>query len=179
METNSPTPATPEGATATPEAASPEVATLGDAAGAVLPVSESTAEATEPTAPATPVLDDLGRAYGTGRRKESVARVWIRPGNGKIEINGRNSEHYFPRMAQRIHAVSPLKQVGLGERLDVYATVKGGGVSGQAGGVAPRLGAGFAQLRPRVEGHFAPCGNADSRLAGGGTQKIRTPQSAS
>ena len=105
----------------------------GDAAGAVLPVSESTAEATEPTAPATPVLDDLGGLTARGDAKSRWRGSGFALATARLKLNGRNSEHYFPRMAQRIHAVSPLKQVGLGERLDVYATVKGGGVSGQAG----------------------------------------------
>ena len=158
-------PTTSEGAGATPATA---VGSLGEAMGEVAgkAIGETAGEAlSEPPAPATPVLDELGRAYGTGRRKESVARVWIRPGSGKIEINGRNSEQYFPRMAQRIHAVSPLKQVGLDERLDVYATVKGGGVSGQAGALRHGLARALRNYDPGLKGTLRRAGmlTRDSR----------------
>ena len=80
-------------------------------------------------------LDKLGRAYATGRRKDAVARVWLKPGSGKITINGRDQEVYFARPTLRL----VINQVfGITERegqYDVICTVKGGGLSGQAGAV--------------------------------------------
>ena len=81
------------------------------------------------------ILDKFGRAYATGRRKDAVARVWIKPGSGKITINGRDQEVYFARPTLRL----VINQVfGITERegqYDVVCTVKGGGHSGQAGAV--------------------------------------------
>lgn len=99
---------------------------------------------------AGPVLDEKGRAYGTGRRKESVSRVWIGPGSGKIQINGRAAEHYFPRAAQRIHALTPLKLTDHLGDMDVYATVRGGGVSGQAGALRHGLARALRSYNPEL-----------------------------
>jgi small subunit ribosomal protein S9 len=111
-------------------------------------------------------LDKYGRAYATGRRKDAVARVWLKPGSGKITINGRDQEVYFARPTLRL----VINQVfGITERegqYDVICTVKGGGLSGQAGAVkhgisqaltkfepilrAPVKSAGFLTRDPRV-----------------------------
>src|SRR3954464_9025866 len=80
-------------------------------------------------------LDKHGRAYATGRRKDAIARVWLRPGSGKITINGREQEVYFARPTLRLVINQPF---GVAERegqYDVVATVVGGGLSGQAGAV--------------------------------------------
>ncbi|MGR4000785.1 MAG: 30S ribosomal protein S9 [Alphaproteobacteria bacterium] len=92
----------------------------------------------------------MGRAYGTGRRKESVGRVWIRPGSGRIEINGRTAEHYFPRAAQRIHALTPLRLTDHLRDMDVYATVSGGGTSGQAGALRHGLARALRSYNPEL-----------------------------
>lgn len=77
--------------------------------------------------------------YGTGRRKEAVARVFLRPGKGQITVNGRTLEDYFPRETARMIVNLPLQAIGeAASKFDVYATVCGGGLSGQAGAV--RLG---------------------------------------
>ena len=92
-------------------------------------------------------LDKHGRAYATGRRKDAVARVWLKPGSGKIEVNGRDQEVYFARPTLRLVINQPF---GLTERTgqyDVIATVKGGGLSGQAGAVLH----GIAQALSRYE----------------------------
>ncbi|MEG8038405.1 30S ribosomal protein S9 [Sphingomonas sp. LR60] len=111
-------------------------------------------------------IDKYGRAYATGRRKDAVARVWLKPGSGKITINGRDQEIYFARPTLRL----VINQVfGITERegqYDVICTVKGGGLSGQAGAVkhgisqaitryepalrAPVKAAGFLTRDPRV-----------------------------
>jgi small subunit ribosomal protein S9 len=75
------------------------------------------------------------RSYATGRRKESVARVWLSPGEGKFSVNGRAFEDYFPAPTRRMVIQQPLALVEQLGSMDVQATVKGGGVSGQAGAV--------------------------------------------
>ena len=73
--------------------------------------------------------------YGTGRRKSSSARVFIKPGNGKITINQRELDVYFGRETSRMIVRQPLELVELTDKLDLYITVKGGGISGQAGAI--------------------------------------------
>ena len=85
--------------------------------------------------PAEPKLDALGRAYATGKRKDAVARVWIRPGSGRITVNGRDVETYFARPVLRMIIDQPFVAANRGKQYDVMCTVKGGGLSGQAGAV--------------------------------------------
>jgi len=82
-----------------------------------------------------PKLDAQGRAYATGKRKNAVARVWIRPGTGKIEVNGRDSPIYFARPVLRMLINQPFLVSDRMNQFDVWCTVKGGGLSGQAGAV--------------------------------------------
>ena len=77
----------------------------------------------------------LDRFYGTGRRKTSVARVWIRPGSGRIVVNRRSFEDYFPRETLRMIIAQPLSVTNTGGQFDVIANVGGGGPTGQAGAV--------------------------------------------
>jgi small subunit ribosomal protein S9 len=97
----------------------------------------------------------LQRQYGTGRRKEAVARVFLTPGSGRISVNGRTLEDYFPREALRIMLQAPLATVnGLGH-FDLRVTVKGGGIAGQAGavrhGIARALQEFDRELRPALK----------------------------
>ncbi|MCK5384286.1 MAG: 30S ribosomal protein S9 [Alphaproteobacteria bacterium] len=82
-----------------------------------------------------PKLDDLGRSYATGRRKDAVARVWIKPGTGKVIVNGKDQAIYFVRHTHRLILNQPFLVVDRVSKFDVMATVKGGGLSGQAGAV--------------------------------------------
>ncbi|HEY8872641.1 MAG TPA: 30S ribosomal protein S9 [Stellaceae bacterium] len=82
-----------------------------------------------------PQRDELGRSYATGKRKNAVARVWIKPGNGKIEVNGRDSPVYFARPVLRMLLNQPFVVCDRLGQFDVWCTVKGGGLSGQAGAV--------------------------------------------
>ena len=79
--------------------------------------------------------DAKGRAYATGRRKESVARVWLKPGTGKITVNGRDEKTYFARPVLRMILRQPLIATSRDGQFDVIVTVVGGGLSGQAGAV--------------------------------------------
>ncbi len=85
------------------------------------------------------------RYYGTGRRKASVARVWIQPGDGKIHVNERPVDEFFPRPTMRMILLQPLKVAGMEGKFDIMATVDGGGMSGQAGAI--RLGIARAMLQ--------------------------------
>ncbi len=82
-----------------------------------------------------PVRDEFGRSYATGKRKDAVARVWIKPGSGKVEVNGKPMDVYFARPVLQMILRQPFTVAGVADQFDVYATVKGGGLSGQAGAV--------------------------------------------
>ena len=82
-----------------------------------------------------PKIDEHGRSYATGKRKNSIARVWIKPGSGKITINGRDQEVYFARPVLRLIIAQAFQVADRVDSYDVMATVKGGGLSGQAGAV--------------------------------------------
>ena len=92
--------------------------------------------------------------YGTGRRKEAVARVFLQLGSGKYEVNGRPVEEYFKNVAWRNAATEPLKFTETLQQMDVWATVRGGGVGGQSGAVRQGLSRALARfnadLRPRL-----------------------------
>lgn len=92
--------------------------------------------------------------YGTGRRKSSVARVWLAPGDGKMMVNRRPLQEYFSRPTNQTLAVQPLKTVGVEGKFDLRANVGGGGLTGQAGavrlGIARALLAVDASLRPSL-----------------------------
>ncbi len=97
-------------------------------------------EPDEPVAPlepeqAEPKIDAQGRAYATGKRKDAVARVWIKPGLGKITVNGRDVATYFARPVLNMLINQPFLAADRADQYDVWCTVKGGGLSGQAGAV--------------------------------------------
>src|SRR3954462_8390223 len=94
-------------------------------------IKARTAEAVDPSK-VDNKRDSKGRAYATGRRKESVARVWIKPGRGKITVNGRDETVYFARPVRRRSRRQPLSSAGRDGQCDVCVTVNGGGLSGQA-----------------------------------------------
>jgi small subunit ribosomal protein S9 len=91
----------------------------------------------QPVAPVvrTPKIDARGRSYATGRRKDAVARVWVKPGSGKITVNGRTLEVYFARPVLRMVINQPFQVTNRAGQFDVICTVAGGGLSGQAGAV--------------------------------------------
>lgn len=83
--------------------------------------------------PAEPKIDAQGRAYATGRRKNAIARVWIRPGSGRLTVNGRDGDAYFGRPTLRQQIDQPFDTINRKNQYDVWCTVTGGGLSGQAG----------------------------------------------
>lgn len=80
-----------------------------------------------------PSLDSKGRMYATGKRKTSIARVWIKPGQGDIVVNGRSFQEYFPLETLRTAVIKPFKSADCEKKFSVWCTIKGGGLSGQAG----------------------------------------------
>lgn len=97
---------------------------------------------------AEPKLDQFGRAYATGRRKNAIARVWIKPGPGRIQVNGRESDSYFARPVLRMIINQPFALVERSGQYDVYCTVKGGGPSGQAGAVRHAISQALTHYEP-------------------------------
>ncbi|MBV0912259.1 30S ribosomal protein S9 [Anianabacter salinae] len=85
--------------------------------------------------PREPIRDSLGRSYATGRRKDATARVWIKPGSGKVTVNGKPMNEYFARPVLQMILAQAFSVAGVEGQFDVMATVKGGGLSGQAGAV--------------------------------------------
>jgi len=108
---------------------------------------ETTATTPAPTTPTPSVAGDY--AWGTGRRKSSVARVRIRPGNGIVTVNGRPLDDYFPVLQRRVDVLAPLESAGVLSRFDVFANIHGGGPTGQAG--ALRLGVARALVTAEPE----------------------------
>ncbi|MFN7000389.1 30S ribosomal protein S9 [Elioraea tepidiphila] len=95
-----------------------------------------------------PKRDAQGRAYATGRRKDAVARVWVKPGSGKYEINGRTAEQYFARPVLRMLIAQPFLVADRYNQFDVYCTVVGGGLSGQAGAVRHGISRALVNYEP-------------------------------
>ncbi|MGB7205578.1 MAG: 30S ribosomal protein S9 [Anderseniella sp.] len=106
------------------------------------------AAAAETSAPAEPKIDAMGRAYATGKRKDAVARVWIKRGNGKITVNGREIETYFARPTLRMIIQQPLEAAERKGEFDVVCTVVGGGLSGQAGAVRHGISKALTNFEP-------------------------------
>ena len=113
----------------------------------------------------TPV-DSKTWILGTGRRKESVARVFLRPGSGKFTVNHRSVENYFPNHAWKHDAMEPLKFTSLAEQVDVVVTANGGGVGGQAGAVRMGLSRAIARFNPELRPSLRKNGflTRDSRM---------------
>ena len=95
-------------------------------------------------------IDGLGRAYATGRRKDAVARVWVKPGTGKVTVNGRDQEIYFARPTLRLVLNQPFTVTERTGQYDVIATVKGGGLSGQAGAVKHGIAQALTKYEPAL-----------------------------
>lgn len=121
-----------------------EITTLEDLGAAMGTVPEAAA------APAEPKIDALGRAYATGKRKDAVARVWIKRGNGKITINGREIETYFARPTLRMIIQQPLEACERKDEFDIVCTVGGGGLSGQAGAVRHGISKALTYFEPSL-----------------------------
>ncbi|WP_099866231.1 30S ribosomal protein S9 [Pararhizobium haloflavum] len=120
--------------------------------------------------PARPVherkVDAQGRSYATGKRKDAVARVWVKPGSGKITINGREFEKYFARPVLQMVLQQPIVAANRNGQFDVVATVAGGGLSGQAGAVRHGISKALTYYEPELRGVLKKGGflTRDSRV---------------
>ena len=124
----------------------PEPTTLSDL-GAAMGMAVA-ANAAAPVAPAKPKVDAKGRAYATGRRKNAIARVWIKRGTGKVTVNGKIIEAYFARPVLRMMVQQPMIAVNRNTQMDVECTVVGGGLSGQAGAVRHGISRALTYFEP-------------------------------
>ncbi|WP_281972117.1 30S ribosomal protein S9 [Ruegeria faecimaris] len=113
-----------------------------------------------------PVRDELGRAYATGKRKDAVARVWIKPGSGKVTVNGKDQDVYFARPVLQLILRQPFQVAGVEGEFDVVATVKGGGLTGQAGAVKHGVSKALQLYDPSLRGALKAAGflTRDSRV---------------
>ena len=120
----------------------------------------------ETAAAREPKRDAQGRAYATGKRKNAVARVWIKPGSGKILVNTRVVEAFFARPVLRMMIQQPLVAAGRAGQYDVICTVSGGGLSGQAGAVRHGLSKALTYFEPDLRGVLKRAGflTRDSRV---------------
>ncbi|HWW46236.1 MAG TPA: 30S ribosomal protein S9 [Xanthobacteraceae bacterium] len=111
-------------------------------------------------------VDSLNRAYATGKRKDAVARVWIKPGSGKILVNAREFETYFARPVLRMLIQQPLVAAARDGQYDVICTVAGGGLSGQAGAVRHGISKALTHFEPELRGVLKKGGflTRDSRV---------------
>jgi small subunit ribosomal protein S9 len=99
-------------------------------------------------APAEPKIDNLGRSYATGRRKDAAARVWVKRGTGQVKINGKDISEYFARPVLQMILAQPFETTERVGEFDVIATVKGGGLSGQAGAVRHGISRALTMFEP-------------------------------
>jgi len=111
-------------------------------------------------------LDKLGRAYATGKRKNAVARVWIKPGKGKITVNKKDYQQYFARPVLQMLLEQPLKTVNRATQYDIMVNVMGGGLSGQAGAVRHGISKALTYFEPDLRGTLKKGGflTRDSRV---------------
>ncbi len=128
---------------------------LGVATQAISPDSSVVAIKTEAVVMSAPVerepkKDALGRSYGTGRRKRSIARVWAKPGTGKIIVNGKEQDEYFGRKTHLLVINQPFFTTGRVGQFDIMCTVKGGGLSGQAGAVRHGISRALENFEPSL-----------------------------
>lgn len=116
--------------------------------------------------PAVQKLDRLGRAYATGRRKESVCRLWLKPGKGAITVNGRAIEQYFARPVLRMMIAQAFEITEREGEFDIVCTVKGGGLSGQAGAVRHALSRALVNYEPTLRSKLKSAGflTRDARM---------------
>jgi len=121
-------------------------------------LTTGTAAAPEATPKREPKRDALGRSYATGRRKNAIARVWVKPGKGEILINGKKAPQYFARPVLRMLITQPFLVADRYNQFDVYCTVTGGGLSGQAGAVRHGISRALTLYEPELRGILKAAG---------------------
>jgi small subunit ribosomal protein S9 len=152
----------------------PDIGTVTDLADLqdLAPVAPAPAAPVVAPPPSTPAvlreqeLDAQGRAYATGRRKDAVARVWLKPGTGKVTVNGRDQEAFFARPTLRLIINQPFQITEREGQYDVVCTVAGGGLSGQAGAVKHGISQALSKFEPLLRSTVKAAGflTRDSRV---------------
>lgn len=122
--------------------------------------------AVEAEEPREPKRDEFGRSYATGRRKDATARVWVKPGTGKVTVNGKEMNAYFARPVLQMILKQPFQVAGVTDQFDVLCTVKGGGLSGQAGAVKHGISRALQLYDPSLRAPLKAAGflTRDSRV---------------
>ncbi|MCF3972697.1 30S ribosomal protein S9 [Paracoccus salsus] len=140
-----------------------DIKTLDDLKSAVPGIE---AAAPEAAISREPQRDQHGRAYATGKRKDAVARVWVKPGSGKVTVNGKDINDYFARPVLQMILKQPFDVAGVAGQYDVQATVKGGGLSGQAGAVKHGISQALQLHEPSLRAALKAAGflTRDSRV---------------
>jgi len=156
-----------------------DLADLGTITGGAAPANAAPVDETGDEAPAAPPVrtgpaavlrekevDAQGRAYATGRRKDAVARVWLKPGTGKVTVNGRDQEVFFARPTLRLIIAQPFTITDRVGQYDVVCTVAGGGLSGQAGAVKHGISTALSKFEPLLRQTIKAAGflTRDSRV---------------
>jgi small subunit ribosomal protein S9 len=145
---------------------------MSDTVNTLADLGELSTEGVAPSAPVQmmplreQIIDKQGRAYATGRRKNAIARVWLKPGNGTITINGRDQTVYFARPTLRLVLNQTFGVAGREGQYDIVATVKGGGLSGQAGAVKHGIAQALTRYEPALRAAVKAAGflTRDSRV---------------
>ena len=137
---------------------------LKDAVAGVAPEAAAVATAAAPAR--EPQRDALNRSYATGKRKDAVARVWVKPGSGKVSVNGKDMSEYFARPVLQMILRQPFDIAGVAGQYDVVATVTGGGLSGQAGAIKHGISQALQLHEPSLRAPLKAAGflTRDSRV---------------
>ena len=140
-----------------------EIKSLDELRSTVMPEPENSESA---EVKREPVKDDLGRSYATGKRKDAVARVWIKAGSGNVIVNGKDMNTYFARPVLQMVIGQAFSVAGVVGEFDVMATVKGGGLSGQAGALKHGISKALSLFEPSLRSSLKSAGflTRDSRV---------------
>ncbi|MFN3644459.1 MAG: 30S ribosomal protein S9 [Gemmobacter sp.] len=143
-----------------------DIRSLADLQSAVAAAPDMGMPVPETETPREPMRDALGRAYATGKRKDAVARVWVKPGSGRVTVNGKDMSAYFARPVLQMILKQPFQIAGVEGQFDVMATVAGGGLSGQAGAVKHGISKALQLYEPSLRGALKAAGflTRDSRV---------------
>jgi small subunit ribosomal protein S9 len=129
---------------------------MAEAVESLSAIKDLNVQAAAAKAPVAAKIDKLGRSYGTGRRKTATARVWVKRGTGKITVNGKDIADYFARPVLRLMIRQPLEAAKRETELDIVCTVKGSGLTGQAGAVRHGIARAMVEFEPELRTAMRP-----------------------
>ncbi len=129
---------------------------MAEAVESLSSIKDLNVKAAAAKAPVAAKIDKLGRSYGTGRRKTATARVWVKRGTGKITVNGKTIEDYFARPVLRLMIRQPLEAAKRETEIDIVCTVKGSGLTGQAGAVRHGIARALVEFEPDLRVAMRP-----------------------